>query len=124
MSVLKFNDLVGGCKLRSKVVSIIGLGDVEVHELSAAEQWTVQEEIKASENQPGAWEKIALKWAARALSGPGKTATDEELDGLAKNVAGAVLVELFRHAQTFDYVSAEDARKNSSSDRTSDSVTD
>lgn len=122
--MLRLDDLTGAPRLRKKAIVIDGVGDIEVHELSTAEQWKLNDERAASADNEEESRAIAVRWAARALAGPGVEVSDEQRARLAENIGATALYSIARAAANFDSDTVETARKNSSSDRISDSDTD
>lgn len=124
---MKLNEILAGAPLlRRKAIEIEGLGEIEVRELSAAEQWAMMDDQKRVEgdNSDELVRVIFPRWAVVALTEPGEPVKDGDPERLASVLGSKAIIEIVKTAANFDGVTSEDARKNSSSDRISDSDSD
>lgn len=124
---MKLNEILAGAPLlRRKAIVIDGIGEIEVRELSAAEQWAMMDDQKRVEgdNSDELVRVVFPHWAAVALTEPGEIVGKADAQHLAARLGSKAIIEIVKTAANFDGVSSEDARKNSSSDRISDSDSD
>jgi hypothetical protein len=106
-------DLLARKNLRSRVYTIEGLGEVELHEITANESEALQSGY--IEGDTKAESRRIAGWALRFMSADMRHPTDEEIDALLENCSSDVIVEIFRKGMTFSSVGGAakaDAEKN------------
>ena len=111
---INYEDLLDGSRLRTKEVPIDGLGNVTLHEISAAEQWECTSAVQAAEGEE--LDKVVFAWAGRFLKG--SMPDEAEVEKLQQHLGTAVLGQIYHEGLNFNAAGPkpmEDATKNSES---------